>query len=62
MSTVVLQIASPFVTIKKYAEMIGVSTGSVEAKIKGGHLPTIKQGKNRLINVAKLTQMALEAE
>lgn len=60
MSQLVINISVPFVSVTKYAELVGISEHSVRSKIQLGYLPTIKQGKNRLINLAQLTKEALE--
>lgn len=62
MSAVLVHIETPYVTISKYANQVGLSDVSIREKVKLGHLPTIKSGKHRLINVALLTKQALEAE
>ena len=62
MTPIVFNISSPFVTASRYSEMTGLTVGSVETKIKLGHLPTVKQGKSRLINVAKLMKEALDEQ
>lgn len=42
----------PEISQAKYAEMIGVSSDTVRGMVQRGHLPTIKRGKHRLINLA----------
>lgn len=62
MADIALNICSPLLTVKRYAELVGISVDAVNGKIKRGQLPVIKQGSSRFINVALLTKQALEAE
>lgn len=62
MSEFVFFVESPLLTAEKYAEKIGVSTDSVRSKISTGAIPTVKQGKHRLVNYALIVKQSLEAE
>lgn len=54
--------ASPILTSERFAELIGVTQDVVLGSIKRGYLPTVKIGKRRYINVAKLTQELIEMQ
>lgn len=41
-------------TIDKYADITGLSRRVVESQIFRGHLPTVKIGRRRMINVVEL--------
>lgn len=62
MAEFVVFIESPLLTVEKYAEKVGVSVESVRSKVKNGHVPTVKQGKHRLINYALIVKQSVEAE
>ena len=62
MTAPILYIDTPLMTISMYAEKIGVSVFSVKSKIAKGHIPTVKQGKNRLVNYALICRQCWEAE
>lgn len=53
---------TPAVTKEKYAEMTGLSEGVVRGQMEKGDIPTIKVGRRRLVNVAKITQECIESE
>lgn len=46
-----ISIATPEMTIAKYAESVGVSERTVRGWIDKGFLPTTKIGKRRMVNV-----------
>lgn len=54
--------SSPFVTKRLFAESTGLTEETVRGMIDKGHLPSLKVGKHRLVNVALLTKAALESE
>ncbi|HEX7047419.1 MAG TPA: hypothetical protein VF275_07595 [Gammaproteobacteria bacterium] len=43
-------------TRDKFAELSGLPEGVVQGMIEKGHLPSIKIGRYRLVNVAKLAK------
>ncbi len=49
-------------TQERFAQLSGLTEGQVRGMIEKGHLPSIKIGKPRLVNVAALSQEALEKE
>lgn len=55
-STYSLDASSPVVTREKFAEITGLPIGVVRGQMDRGILPTLKIGKRRLVNLAKLTQ------
>jgi excisionase family DNA binding protein len=50
------------VTKSRFAELTGLSEDAVRGMIHRGYLPSVKIGKNRLINLALVTKQALEHE
>ncbi|RNF72509.1 DNA-binding protein [Marinomonas rhizomae] len=61
MSNTVL-FTSPIVSQEQFSELVGLSPDVIRAWINRGLIPTVKIGKRRLINVAKLTQEMMELE
>ncbi len=54
--------AGPLVTKRKFSEMSGLTEETIRGMIERGHLPTMKIGKHRMVNVALITKEALESE
>ena len=54
--------ATPIVTKARFSEMSGLTEETLRGMIERGHLPTMKIGKHRMINVALLTKECLEQE
>lgn len=52
----------PLMTQKKYAELVGLTTEAVKAQVFNGHLPTIKSGKYRMINLVALVNTCSEVQ
>ena len=46
---------SPMCTKERFAELTGLEVGVVRGMLEKGHLPTVKVGKYRLINLALLS-------
>lgn len=44
---------------KRFAELTGEELGVIEAQVERGYLPSVKIGKRRMVNLAKLWIMAL---
>ena len=53
---------SPLMTVSHFAELVGLSEGVVTGWVKRGYIPTIKAGRHRLINIAKLHVMAIDLD
>lgn len=54
---------SPVVTREKFAALSGLSEGVIQGMIEKGHLPSIKIGRYRLVNLALLVaQCAADEE
>lgn len=51
----------PTMTIQRYANGAGLSIDTVRGMVRLGHLPTIKTGKYRLINMVALLRMCQDA-
>lgn len=58
----VILIATPVMTQERFAQLTGLTEGQVRGMIEKGHLPSMKIGKPRLVNVAALSQEALNKE
>lgn len=54
--------AGPVVTKKLFSQLTGLTEETIRGMIDRGHLPTVKIGKHRMVNVALITKEALEAE
>jgi excisionase family DNA binding protein len=53
---------APLVTKARFSELSGLTEETLRGMIERGHLPTLKVGKHRLINLALLTKERLEQE
>lgn len=51
-----LPVFFPVMTKEKFAELSGLAEGVIQGMIEKGHLPSIKIGRHRLVNVAKLAE------
>lgn len=58
----VILIATPVMTQERFAQLSGLTEGQVRGQIEKGHLPSLKLGRVRLVNVAALSQDALYKE
>lgn len=58
----VILIATPVMTQERFAQLSGLTEGQVRGQIEKGHLPSIKIGRVRVVNVAALSQDALNKE
>lgn len=58
----VILIATPVMTQERFAQLSGLTEGQVRGQIEKGHLPSLKVGRVRLVNVAALSQDALNKE
>jgi hypothetical protein len=56
------QIPLAVVSKQRFAELTGLSLGVVEGHLDRGFLPSLKIGKHRMVNLAKLWVMALADE
>mgnify|MGYP002713111090 CR=1 FL=1 len=52
-------ITPPVMTTEKFADLTGVTHQTVVGLIKKGHLPSIKIGRRRWVNVAAFTRELL---
>ena len=50
----------PYMTAKKYGELVGLSESTILKMMERGHLASVKVGKRRLVNVAVEFQGAVE--
>lgn len=57
-----IQATTPIVTKARFSEMSGLTEETLRGMIERGHLPTLKVGKHRMINVALLTKECLEQD
>lgn len=55
-------LAGPVVTKRMFSEMSGLTEETIRGMIERGHLPTVKIGKHRMVNVALLTKESLESD
>lgn len=52
---------APVVTKERFAELTGLEVGVVQGQINNGHLPTVKIGRYRMINLVELVRECQEA-
>lgn len=55
-------LATPVMTQGRFAQLTGLTEGQVRGMVDRGHLPTLKIGRMRLVNMAALSQDALYKE
>ncbi len=48
----------PVMTMVHFGELAGLTYNTVKAQVINGHLPSLKIGKKRMINLVALTDMA----
>ncbi|MEA1080762.1 helix-turn-helix domain-containing protein [Marinobacter qingdaonensis] len=49
-------------TQERFAQLTGLTEGQVRGMIEKGHLPSLKIGKPRMVNIAALSQDAMDKE
>lgn len=54
--------AGPVVTKRLFSQLTGLTEETIRGMIERGHLPTVKIGKHRMVNVALITKDALDSE
>ncbi|EAT13368.1 DNA-binding protein [Bermanella marisrubri] len=52
-------LAVPYMTAEKYAEFAGLTELTVKRMMDNGHIPSVKKGKRRLVNVVEEMRAAL---
>ena len=56
-----ISLQTPFATKSKFSALTGLSEDTIRSLIQRGSLPSIKVGRHRLVNVALITQSALDS-
>lgn len=56
-----LSVMFPVMTKEKFAELSGLAEGVIQGMIEKGHLPSIKIGRHRLVNLAALAVECVES-
>lgn len=54
--------SGPIMTKKMFSQLTGLTEETIRGMVERGHLPTLKIGKHRMVNVALITKEALESE
>lgn len=54
--------AGPVVTKRMFSQLTGLTEETVRGMVERGHLPTVKIGKHRMVNIALLTKESLQKE
>lgn len=49
----------PPVTIDRYAESTGLTPDTVRKQIERGYIPTVKQGKRRMVDCFKIARLSI---
>lgn len=57
-----LCLSAPLMTKNKFSELSGLSEEIIRGMVDRGHLPSMKIGKHRMINIAVLQRECLEQE
>ncbi|MES9958271.1 MAG: helix-turn-helix domain-containing protein [Sedimenticola sp.] len=52
----------PVMTQERFSELCGLTEATVRGMIEKGHIPAIKIGKRRMINIAELSRQAVMEE
>ncbi|MBI5330721.1 MAG: hypothetical protein HZB71_08920 [Betaproteobacteria bacterium] len=60
--TALQQASVPVMEREKFASLVGVTVGVVNAWIDKGYLPTFPIGRYSLVNIALLNKLALDKE
>lgn len=60
-SEVLKGVVLPLIHWEKFAELIGVEAGVLRGMLDKGHIPSMKIGRHRFVNVARMNQIALGA-
>lgn len=55
-------VISPIMSQERFSVLAGLTEDVVRNWIRNGHIPTVKVGRRRMINVAKLTQLMIASE
>jgi len=55
-------ITPPYVTKKRFSELSGLQEEVIRGMIDKGHLPTVKIGRYRLVNLTLMAKEALEQD
>ena len=58
----IILLATPVMTQERYSQLTGLTEGQVRGQIEKGHLPSLKIGRVRMVNIAALSQQALDME
>lgn len=58
----IILLATPVMTHDRYAQLTGLTEGQVRGQVEKGHLPPLNIGRVRMINIAGLSQQALDKE
>ncbi len=58
----IILIATPVMSQERYAQLTGLTEGQVRGQIEKGQLPSLKIGRVRMVNIAALSQRALDQE
>lgn len=58
----IILLATPVMTQDRYVQLTGLTEGQVRGQIEKGHLPSLKVCRVRMVNIAALSQVALEQE
>ncbi|MGM0769963.1 MAG: hypothetical protein ACQEV6_18285 [Pseudomonadota bacterium] len=58
----IILLATPVMTQERYSQLTGLTEGQVRGQIEKGHLPSLKIGRVRMVNIALLSQQAMDKE
>lgn len=60
-SEVLKGVVLPLIHWEKFAELVGIEAGVLRGMLDKGHIPSMKIGRHRFVNVARMNQIALRA-
>lgn len=58
----IILLATPVMTQERYSQLTGLTEGQVRGQVEKGHLPSLKIGRVRMVNIAALSQQAMDKE
>tara|TARA_R110002096_G_scaffold355290_2_gene548500 strand:+ start:6551 stop:6799 length:249 start_codon:yes stop_codon:yes gene_type:complete len=58
----IILLATPVMTQERYSQLTGLTEGQVRGQVEKGHLPSLKIGRIRMVNIAALSQQAMDKE
>jgi len=58
----IILLATSVMAQERYSQLTGLTEGQVRGQIEKGHLPSLKIGRVRMVNIALLSQQVMDKE